>query len=31
MELYNPTNEELFNSTVKNWVTAYLEMAQKVL
>lgn len=30
IELYNPTNEELFNSTVKNWVTAYLEMAQKV-
>lgn len=29
-ELYNPASEEVFHATVKNWVTVYLEMAQKV-
>lgn len=29
-ELYNPASEDVFHATVNNWVTAYLEMAQKV-
>lgn len=28
--IYNPSSEELFHSTVKNWVSVYLEMAQKI-
>mmetsp|Transcript_34955 Transcript_34955/g.80498 ORF Transcript_34955/g.80498 Transcript_34955/m.80498 type:complete len:408 (+) Transcript_34955:80-1303(+) len=29
-EQYNPSNEELYKSTVGNWVSAYLEMAVKI-
>jgi len=28
--MYNPSNEELYRSTVTNWVTAYMEMAAQV-